>query len=109
MVKGGNHRQPDTVGAAGDFVSRRVEFPAGMKRGQYDLGRCDFLAVHDNVVNWDTTADINNGDRVIDGDGDDDLGGETGQRFVDCVVDDFVEQMLQANITPATDVHRRPY
>src|SRR5260370_40155176 len=108
MVKGGNHRQPDTVGAAGDFVSRRVEFPAGMKRGQYDLGRCDFLAVHDHVVNWDTTAVINNGDRVIDVDGDVDLGGETGQRFVDRVVDDFVDQMMQAHFAAGTDVHRRP-
>ena len=32
----------------------------------------------------------------------------SGERFVDRVVDDFVDEMMQPNFAGRTDIHRRP-
>jgi hypothetical protein len=40
--------------------------------------------------------------------GDADLGTEPGQGLVDRVVDDFIDQMMEAGRSCRPDVHRRP-
>ena len=48
------------------------------------------------------------GDRAVDVDRDVDLIAEAGQRLVDRVVDDLVDQVMQAGGPGRADVHRRP-
>ena len=46
-------------------------------------------------------------DRVVEVDRDVDLGAVAGQRFVDRVVDDFVDEVMQAGRSGRPDVHGR--
>ena len=39
-------------------------------------------------------------------DGDFNLGGESGQRFVDRIVDHFIHEMVQTQIASRSDIHR---
>ena len=46
-------------------------------------------------------------DRVVEVNRDVDFGAEAGQRFVDRVVDDLVDEMMQSGRPRGADVHRR--
>ena len=47
--------------------------------------------------------------RAVDVDRDADRGGVAGHRFVDRVVDDFVDEVMQAALRGVADVHRRAF
>ena len=100
-----DHRHADAVQAARDLVAVVVELAAGMEHGEHDFrGRATAL-VH---VGRDAAAVVDDGDRVVDVNGDVDLAREAGQRFVDGVVDDLVDEMMQPGRPGRADVHRRP-
>ena len=98
-------RHADAVQTAGHLVAVVVELAAGVQHGQHDLGRRPAALVH---VGRNAAAVVDDRDRVVDVDGDVDLGGEPGQRFVDRVVDDLVDEMMQPGRPGRPDVHRRP-
>ena len=95
----------DAVQAAGDFVSIGIELTAGVQFGEHNLsGRHPFFGVH---IDRDAAAVIDDGEGVIDMNGDTDFGAITRQRFVDGIVDDFVDEVMQAHFAGRADVHGR--
>ena len=100
-----HHRDADAVQTAGDLVAVVVELAAGVQHGHHDLsGRAPALV----LIHGDAAAVVDDGHRVVDVDRDVDLIAVAGQRLVDRVVDDLVDQVMQARRTGRADVHRRP-
>ena len=99
-------RDADAVQAAGDLVAAAVaELAAGVQHGQHDLDRRLALLLHHR--DGDAAAVVDDGDRVVGVDRDRDLGAEAGQRLVDGVVDDLVDEVVQAHHAGRADVHAR--
>ena len=78
---------------AGNLVAVGIELAAGVQLRQHDLRGRDAFLVH---VDGNAAAVVDNRDRVVDVDRDVDLGRVPGQRFVDGVVDDLVDQVMQS-------------
>ena len=97
-------RDADPVQSAGHLVAVVVELAAGMKHGQRDFGRRLTAAV---AIDRDAAAVVDHRDRLVDMDRDVDLIAIAGQRLVYRVVDDFVDEMVQAGGAGRADVHRR--
>ncbi len=93
------------VEAAGDFVVGGVELAAGVEHGEDDLDGGHLLAVDDLVVDGDAAAVVDDGDGVIDVDGDVDAGGVAAEGLVDGVVDDLVDEVVEALFAGRADVH----
>ena len=100
-------RDADAVEAAGDLVAAAVaELAAGVENGQHDLdGRLALLLHHRD---GDAAAVVDDRDRVVGVDRDVDLVAVAGQRLVDRVVDDLVDQVVQPARAGRSDVHARP-
>ena len=98
-------RDADAVQAAGHLVAVVVELAAGVQHGQHDFGRRLAAGV---PVDRNAAAVVDDGDRVVDVDRDVDLVAEPGQRLVDRVVDDLVDEMMQTGRAGRPDVHGRP-
>ena len=100
-------RDADAVQSAGDLVAVGVEFPAGMQLRHYDLGGGDPLAFVD--VHRNPAAVVVDGYAFILVNCDDDLVGMAGQSFVDAVVDDFINHVVETRpVVRVSDVHSRP-
>jgi hypothetical protein len=93
------------VQTARHLVAVVVELAAGVQHRQHDLG-CRLSALM--PIDGDAAPVVDDRDRIVDVDRDVDLVAEAGQRLVDGVVDDFVDEMMQSRHTGRTDVHRRP-
>ena len=96
----------DAVQAARDLVVGGVELAAGVEDGEDDLDGGHGHAVDGLVVDRDAAAVVDNGDGVVDMDGDVDAGRVAGERFVDGVVDDLVDEVVQPLLAGGPDVHR---
>ncbi len=94
----------DTVETAGDFVAVVVELAAGVEHGHHDFGRGSAARV---LIDGDASAVVDDGHGVVDVQRDVDLVAEAGERLVYRVVDDFVDEVVQARSTGRADVHRR--
>src|SRR6185503_2648150 len=101
-----DHRDADAVQAAGDFIAVVVELAAGVKNGQHHFGGGLAARV---LIDRNAAAVVDHRDRAVDVDGDVDLVAEPGQRLVDRVVDDLVDQVVQPCRTGRADVHGRPF
>ena len=89
--------------AAGHSVALVVELTAGVQDGEHDLrGRLPARM----LIDRDAAAVVDDGDGPVDVNRDVDLVAEAGKRFVDRVVDDFVDQMVQPGRAGGPDVHR---
>ena len=98
-------RDADAVQTAGDLVAVVVELAAGVQHGQHDFrGRPAALV----LIDGNAAAVVDDGHRVVDVDRDVDLIAVAGQRLVDRVVDDLVDEVMQARRAGRADVHRRP-
>ena len=86
-------RHADAVQAARHLVAVVVELAAGVQHGQHDFGGRLAALV---PVDGNAAAVVDDGDRVVDVDRDVDLIAEAGQRLVDRVVDDLVDEMVQS-------------
>src|SRR5262245_57398500 len=73
-----------------------------MEYGQHDFSRRFSTRV---TIDRDTAAVVNDGDRSVDVNRDVYLIAETRESFVDRVVDDFIDEMMQASRTRRADVH----
>ena len=91
--------------AAGDLVAVVVEFAAGVKHREHDLCRRSTARV---LIRRDTTPVVDDRDGSVDVNRDVDLVTETRERFVDRVVDDFVDKVMQSRRPGRSDVHRGP-
>ncbi len=98
-------RRADAVQAAGvEIVAAFAELGAGVERGQDQFqGGAFELGVH---INWDAAAVVGHGDRVAV------LVQRDGDRirvaikvFIDGVIDDFPDEVVQALAVHAADVH----
>ena len=98
-------RHADAVQPARHLVAVVVELAAGVQHREHDFRRRSTAFVH---VGRNAAAVVDDRDRVVDVDGDVDFGGKPGERFVDRVVDDFVDEMMQPGGPGRPDVHRRP-
>ncbi len=101
-----DHRHADAVEAAGDLVAAPVaELAARVEDREDDLGRRAPLLLHD--VDRDAATVVGDGDAVVRVDGDLDRRRLTGERLVDRVVHDLVDEMVQTTYTGRADVHAR--
>ena len=89
-----------------DFIAAVAEFAAGVEHGQDDLhgGFPAFVHVH-----GDAAAVIHDGDAVVPVDGHFHMVAVARQRLVDGVVHHLVNEMVQAALGGAADVHARPH
>ena len=62
-------------------------------------------AIDGLIVDRDAAAVIDNGDGIVDMDGDVDAGGVAGEGFIDGVVDDLVDEVMEALLAGGADVH----
>ena len=97
-------RDADAVQSARHLVAVVVELAAGVQHGEHDFGGRTAALVH---VDGNAAAVVDHRDRAVDVDRDVDFGAIAGQRFVDRVVDDLVDQVVQAGRAGRADVHRR--
>ena len=90
--------------AAGDLVAAAVaELAAGVQHGQHDLGGgALLLLVH---VDGDAAAVVGDRDAVVRVQHDLDRVAVAGERLVDGVVDDLVDQVVEAALAGRADVH----
>ena len=90
--------------SARDLVAAAVaELAAGVQDGQHDLGgRALLLLVH---VDGNAAAVVGDGDAVVGVQADLDGVAVTRQRLVDGVVDDLVDEVVQAALAGGADVH----
>src|SRR5579872_4994512 len=92
--------------SAGDLVVGRIEFSACIELGKHHLNGGHLLTVcQHHHVDGDTAAIVNDGDRVVDVDGDFDFLGMTGEGFVDGIVYYFVNKMVKSHLTGRANVH----
>ena len=100
-----HHRDAHAVQAAGNFVGVAVEFSAGVQHRHHHFGGGLFFGgVH---VHGNAAAVVDHGDAVVVVHDDVDLVAIAGHGFVDGVVHDFPDQMMQAQLGGRADVHRR--
>ena len=93
--------------AAGDLVAAAVaELAAGVEDGEHDLERRLALLLH--RVDGDAAAVVDDGDRVVGVDRHVDARAVAGERLVDGVVDDLVDEVVQAAHAGRADVHAGP-
>src|SRR5688572_32767566 len=89
---------------AGDLVAVVVELAAGVQDRQHHFRGRLAAGV---LIDRNAASVVDDGDRVVDVDGDVDLVAVPGQRLVDRVVDDLIDQVVQPGRTGRADVHRR--
>ena len=88
----------------GHFVAVVVELAAGVEHGEHDFcGRLPALV----QVGRNAAAVVDDGDGAVDVNGDVHLVAETSERLVDGVVDDFIDEVMQAGRPGRADVHCR--
>ena len=88
-----HHRHANAVEAARYFVAVVVELPAGVQHREHDFGRGPAARV---LIGRNAAAVVDDRNRPIDVDRDVHLIAEAGQRLVDRVVHDLVDEVVQS-------------
>ena len=91
----------------GYFIRTFIEFTSGMEY-RHDDFQCGFLFLF-VVVHRNTTAVVLHCDGVVFVDCYFDVVAITGQRFVDRVVNNFINQVVQPLRAYVSDIHRRAF
>ena len=60
-------------------------------------------------IDWDTTAVVGDLNATICKKNNIDLGAVTSESFINCVIDDFVDQMMETAFAGGTDIHSRAF
>ena len=95
----------DAVQTAGDRVAAAAELAAGVQDGEDDLDGRPALALDD--ADGDAAAVVLDPDPAVGEQRDVDAVAVAGEGLVDRVVDDLVDQVVQAALTGGADVHAR--
>ena len=93
----------DAVQAAGIFVGALAELAARVQIGQDQLDRRHFPFRMN--IDRNAAAVVAHGDRAIDVDGHVDLVAKSGQMFVDRVIENFENHVMQTALIRVADVH----
>ena len=89
-------RHADPVQSAGDLVAAAVaELAAGVQDGEHDLDRGALLLLHER--DRDATAVVDDGDGVVRMDRDRDVVAVAGERLVNRVINNLVDEMVQTS------------
>ena len=91
--------------AAGHFITTAAKFTAGMQHGQRGF-QCAFSRLFMNANRY-TAPIILHGDAVILMNDNGDIITEPGQSFVDTVVHDLINEMVQTTNAGTADIHTR--
>ena len=105
-------RNTNAVQTTGNLVGVLVELTAGMQFRQRDFGRrtLGFVFVVHFDADRDTPAVVGHTDRIIRVNGDYDVITMSGQCFVNRVVDNFENKVMQTcTVGSVTDVHPRTF
>ncbi len=102
--QGVHNRHANAVQAAGNLVGVLVEFPARMELGHDHFGRRSALCgVH---AHRDAAAIVGDFGRAVREEGDRDPVCMAGKRFIDGIVHDLVDHVVQARaVIGVTDIH----
>src|SRR6266498_2549106 len=100
-------RNTHAVQTAGDFVRGFVELAAGVELGEHDFGGGNVFSGMD--VDGDAATIVDHRDAVIDVNGDFDRIAMSHERFIDGVINDFKNEMVQTPLTGIADVHARSF
>ena len=101
-----DHRHTDSVQPAGHLVAAAAELAAGVERREHERDRRDLL---DRVlVDGDAAAVVDDPHAAVGLQRHFDVGGVAGEGFVDRVVDDLVDEVVEPALTRGADVHARP-
>ena len=100
-------RDTNTVQPTGHLVTAATELPTGVQNGQDHL-HCR-LFLHRMVVHGNSATIIDDSDPTVGEQRHVDGRGVTGHRLVHRVVDDFVDEVVQAPLTGGPDVHARAF
>ena len=93
--------------AAGIFVSALSKFSAGVQIGQHQLNRWHFPFGMN--IDGNAAAIVPRRDRSIDMNDHFDLRAKSREMFVDGVIDDFVNQVMQSTLIRVPDEHSWPF
>src|SRR5712692_3788354 len=100
-------RNANAVQSAGNLVSVGVELAASVKFGHYDFGSGLLFLLHHIDGNAAAVVHYRNGmikmNSYFNG------VAESRQSLVNRVIDDFVNQMMQAQLACGSDIHRRSF
>ena len=97
-------RHADAVQAAGDLVALAAKLAAGVEHGHDDFGG-RLPPVFWVVVDGNPASVVGDATPTVGEQHDVDAGGFAGHRFVDGVVDDLVDEVMEPGKTGAADVH----
>ena len=101
------------VQTSGGLIGALLEFAAELEHRHHAFQRRDVAAhfMRELLVPFDgnPAAVIFDRDGAVRVDGHRDVLGKAGHRFVDRVVDDFVDQVVQASLADIADVHGRAF
>ena len=86
-------RAPDPMQTARNFIAPATELTTGMQNRQRQLDAGFSLGMVHSGRN--TAAVIDDGNRIVGMDRDRNIFAITGQRFVDAVIDNLVDQVMQ--------------
>ena len=98
-------RRAHAVQAAGDLVAAAAELAAGVQHRQADLHRRAADLRMD--AHREAAAVVRHGHGAVGVERDEDRVAEAGKRLVDGVVDNFVDEVVQAALVRRADVHSR--
>ena len=96
-----------TVQAARNFVAVAVKLSAGVQLRHHHLRSRLLLALV--VVNGNPAAIVDDRDGIVAMDNHIHTGTMSGQRFVDGIVNNFVDEVVQSHLTGGSDVHCRAF
>ena len=96
----------DAMQAAGHLVAAAAELAAGVEDGEDDFERRHVLALG-MLLDGNAAPVVDDGARAILVEGHVDLGAESCKRLIDGIIDDLVDEVVQALGTRRTDVHAR--
>src|SRR5207302_3670669 len=95
----------DAVETAGNFVRVAVEFSAGMENGENNFSSGALLGgVH---VDGNAAAVVDDGDGIVFVNGDVYFVRVASHRFVDGIVHDFPDEVMQTHFAGRADIHGR--
>src|SRR5271170_5510482 len=98
-----DHRRADAMQSARNFVRALFELAAGVQHRMHDFERRSlFRRMH---IDRNSAAVVFDRDPIVAQNYNIDLGAESGERFVNRVVDDLGDEMMQAALGGVADVH----
>ena len=105
--QGVHHRGPDTMQSSGHFVRAAVELTARVQRG-HNRFQPGYSGVRMDV-NRNAASVVRHAHGSIGGNAQVNSVAVTSERFVHCVIQQFLDQVMQSVNAGAADVHARPH